>query len=128
MTDTDKDGMVLMRKEDVEELLSTVVERRRPEPSNPVSVFERHAQFILVSLVMAGILWIASSVQSLDKGQAVNGAQITTLVNNVSNLSKELETLASSHVTRSEFITMEQKVDRLENRLDVLRKDVHTAN
>lgn len=97
---------------------------------NGKSTFERHAQTVLGVVVAGGIMWLGNS--NVDLGREL--AKTTTLVAQIPQMREEMRAMQdqilrmtadrSSSDVRRDVQRLEDKLDRLENRLnsDALKK------
>lgn len=90
------------------------------EPTVTPPVIERHIQTILTGLLLAGVVWIASSVNSLQQDVAVLEAEVR-------NTNEKITASASNQFdqddARAQLEIRDLKIDRLEERVDALERE-----
>jgi len=113
-----------------EEQAQDYVEERRLRGANG-SVFERHAQTVLAGLVTIGILWIVSSLNTLNKSQTETGAEIRILKYEVNALRESVSAATSNHVKMDSFLTSRanclNEIQELKDRIKEVERRGGTA-
>ena len=87
-----------------------------PEATRRVRLWEQHLQSVLLALITAALIFAATSLVDAKALQATLVAQIAALSNQVARLEGSVSTVQANHVSRTEFMVHEQRLQTLEKR------------
>jgi outer membrane murein-binding lipoprotein Lpp len=87
------------------------------EPSVSPSILERHIQTVLTGLLLAGVIWIASSVNTLQQNVAVLEVQVRATNEKVS---AGTANRFDSNDAAAQLEIRDLKIERLEDRVERL--------
>jgi hypothetical protein len=86
------------------------------EASSNTSVFERHAQTILISVITAAILFSAAFVYNANEKMSTLAAKLEFMSSLITKLELKIDSMNSNYVQKADFGDLEKRVRELEER------------